>query len=101
MDEQSTVCRYSEVTKNTLVPVVGTFQHSKKSQISAKHHSLRPSIRAWETIAHNATVRETDREREREREREKKHWLSCDHVTFRVTYYSYCETLFVSQVEIY
>ena len=37
----------------------------------------------------------------RETEREKNQWLSCDHVTFGVTYYSYCKTSLLYQVTIY
>ena len=36
-----------------------------KNQISAKHHGLRPSIQAWEMIAHNPAARQRERERER------------------------------------
>ena len=86
---------------------MGTFQHSEKSLISAKHRSLRLSIRAWAMIPQphhlHLTARERDRERdrERERERERNHWLSCDHVTFGVTYISQCKTSLVYQVKIY
>ena len=31
----------------------------------------------------------------------KNHWLSCDHVTFGIMYYSYCETSLVYRVQIY
>ena len=85
--------------------MVGTFQRSEKSLISAKHYSLRVSIQAWEMITHNPTERERERQRqretEREREREKNHWLSCDHVIFGITYYVYCKTLLVYQVKTY
>ena len=47
--------------KNTLVPAVGTFPHSEKSLISAKHCSLRLTIQAWDMITHNPTVRERER----------------------------------------
>ena len=66
-----------EVTKNTLVPVVGTFQCSEKLLISAKHLGMRLSIQAWEMITHNPT------EKEREREGEN-HWFSCDYVMFGI-----------------
>ena len=79
------------MTKNILVPVVGTSQRSEKSLISAKHHSLRPSIREWEMITHNP---------ERETEREEP-LASCDHVTFHIMYYLNCKTSFTYQVEIY
>ena len=39
--------------------------------------------------------------RERRGWRGKNHWLSCDHVTFRVTYYSYCKTSLVFHVKRY
>ena len=55
----------------------------------AKHHTLRLSIREWEMITHNPAVR--DREN---------HWLSCDHVKFSITYYSYCKTLLICEVKI-
>ena len=76
---------------------MGTFQPSEKSPTSARYHGLRLSIRAWETVAHDPTVRE----REREREREKNHWLSWDHVTFSIAYYSCCKTSLVYQVKMY
>ena len=91
MGKQRTVHRCFEVTKNTLVPVVGIFQHSEKSLISAKHRGLTPSIGAWEMITHNPA----------EREREKNHWLSYDRVTFSIMYYLYCKTLLLYQVKIY
>ena len=97
MEKQRTVHRYFEVTKNTLVSDVGTFQCSEKSLISVKHWGLKQSIQAWETITHNPTVRKRDRQRERE----KNHWLSCDDVMFGVTYYSYCKTLLIYQIKIY
>ena len=81
-----------EVTKNTLMPVVGTCQCSEKSPISAKHCGLRPSIRARDMIIHNPREREREREIERERwretkrEREKNHWLSCHPVTFGISH---------------
>ena len=71
MEKQRTIHRYFEVTKNTLVPVVGTFQCSEKSLISAKHHGLKPSIQAWETVTHNPTERKRERKRERERDRDR------------------------------
>ena len=75
MEEQRTVHRCFEGTKHTLVPVVGTFQHSEKSLISAKRCGLRPSMEDNHPQSHI------------EREREKDHWLSCDHVMFGITYY--------------
>ena len=69
MGKQRTVHRCFQVTKNTLAPDVGTFQHSEKSLVSAKHRGLRRSIRAWEMITHDPTARERERERERARER--------------------------------
>ena len=89
MEKQRTVHWCFDMTKNTLVSVVGTFQHSEKSLISAKHRALRPSIKAWETITHSPV-----------RMREKNCWLSCDHVTVDVMY-SYCQTVLVYQVKIY
>ena len=64
MEKQRTVHRCLEVTKSTLVPVVGTFQ------CSAKPHDLRLSIWAWETITHNPTVTQRERETDRQTERE-------------------------------
>ena len=69
MEKQKTVHRRFEVTKNTLVPVVGTFQCSEKSLVSTKHLGLKPSIWACETITHNPAARERKRERHRETER--------------------------------
>ena len=42
-----------------------------------------------------------DRDRDRDREREKNNWLSCDHVTFSLIYYSYYKTSLIYQVKIY
>ena len=56
LDGKAKACLWCfEVTKNILVPVVGTFQCSGKSLISAKHRGLRPSI--W-AITHNLAARE-------------------------------------------
>ena len=57
MEKQRTVHRCFEVTKNTLVPVVGTLQRSEKLLISAKHQGLGLSIQAWGVITHNPTER--------------------------------------------
>ena len=72
MEKQQTVHKCFEVTKNTLVPVVGTFQFCEKSLISAKHGSLRQSIQAWEMITPNSIVKDREKQRERERERERR-----------------------------
>ena len=76
MEKQRTVHRCFEVTKNTLVPVVGTFQHSEKSLISAQHRGPRPSIQAWEKITHNYVAKERERERGREKEGEREEPLA-------------------------
>ena len=82
--------KWQKKKKNTLVPVVGTFQCSEKSLISAKHHGPRPK---------HGRMSPTILQREREKER-KNHWLSCDHVTFGIAYYLYCKTLLIHQVKI-
>ena len=97
MEKQRTVHKCFEVTKNTLVLVVGIYQRFEKLLISAEYHGLRPSIQAWEMIIHNPA----ERGREREGDREKNHWLSCDHVMFSVMHYSYCKTRLICQVKIY
>ena len=94
MEKQRTVHRCLEMTKNTREPVVDTFQHFEKSQISAKRRGLRPSIWAWERITHNPAVWEREREREN-------HWLSCAHVMFSVTDYWYCKTSLIYPDKIY
>ena len=96
MEKQRTVQRCLEVTKNTLVSVVGTFHHSEKSLISAKRFGLRPGIPAREMITHNPAVGQRERERKREN-----HWLRCDHMIFGVMYYSYSKTSLIYQVKIY
>ena len=62
MEKQRAAHRCFEVTKNTLEPVVGTFQRSEKSLISAKHHGLGPSIQTWEMITNTPAERERERE---------------------------------------
>ena len=55
--------------QNTLMPVVGTFQLSEKSLISAKRCGMRRSIQAWERITHNSAASNRERQRQRDRER--------------------------------
>ena len=68
MEKQRTVHRYIEVMKNTLIPIIGTFQHSEKSWIS---QTLRPQTehRSMGDDHWSPTIPQQERERERERER--------------------------------